>query len=172
MPNTSTNTLLTALKALLVADLPDLIAEVDGLPGIALYFEHEPVLKEMEKFPFVWVEWDRSRKNDDENRGRTIRHYSNDRVVQVGVAYKHANPQTCARNLRSYADLIRVCLEADMIASRTNTSTIVGPSGLNATWLLWLHTDPSPPLVDGSGVVLRQAVLSFDIPRIVNIGED
>jgi hypothetical protein len=171
MPNTSTNRLITAVKNLLVANLDDLAAEVDGLPGIVDYLEFEPVLKEADKMPLVWVEWDRSRTNSDPGAGRTLHKYGHDRTVQVGMAYKHTNPLVCARNLRSYADLIRVCLEADMPASKeTPSSALV--VGVEALWIQWLNTDPSPPFVLSGGVIFRQVVVSFDIPRITRIGED
>lgn len=156
---TSSVRLVTAVHARLAASLPALITAQE-MPVPTEILDYHPGLISLAKAPQCWVDLAQDKRSDDPDRGSTLRKYSHDRTVLVGISSAGPNKSVAAKRLKTYADLIRSLIEGDQTA---------GGEGL---WVRWLGSDYSPNMSESDTSLFQEVVLMFDVPRRTTIGTD
>lgn len=158
---TSSQTILAAALAQLVAVLPGLVA-AQSLPAALEFLDYEPDANLgllVSKAPQVWVSLEGDSRSGEAGRGATLHKYSHNLTLAVGVTAAAADPSAANARLYGYADVIRDCMESKQALS---------PGVL---WVRWMRTDYTPPIKESTRMY-REALLTFDINRRTRIGED
>lgn len=153
---TATPTLKAAIKARLESVLPGLVAD-ESLPPLTEFLDYWPGMAQPERAPRVWVDIASSERGSAQSSGSTLHKYMEGRTILVAVSHAGEDPSTAGRELETFVDLVRKCVEGDQTADG------------NALWVRWLATDFSPNMADAGGL-FREAVLTFDVPRQVRLG--
>lgn len=164
---TSTQDLVAHFVTKLTTSLPALVS-AESLTAISRYLNHEPAMAQPDKSPTVWVDVNRMERSWDAGRGASFHKYSQHARIYVGVDSVNQDPGTVATTIRGYVDLIRKLIEGENVRGATG-NVIVGVDG--CYWALCDNVDFSPPVAIGTSI-FREAVLEFDVNRVVTTGEE